>query len=151
MIQGKSRYAKILGAPPPGFDNGPEEWTFDLVLDEKGKEDFLASGASDFYVKVNKDTGEEYVKFTRKLVKRDGSEGKPFVVVGPDGQPWDQSKKIGNDSVLNVKYSMNEITHKGQKRLKPSALAVQVWEHVPYEGGNSFPTRPIEPEAKEDW
>lgn len=149
IVSGKARYAKILGAAPPGFDNGPEEWTFDLVLDEDGEKQFLKSGASDFYVKTNKDTGERYLKFSRKLVKRDGGEGKPFSVVGPDGQEWDQKKLIGNGSTLNVKFSLNEITHKGAKRLKPSALAIQIWDHIPYESRAEFPTKAVE--AIETW
>lgn len=152
IVTGKARYAKILGAAPPGYDNGPEEWTLDLVVDEAGEKQYLASGGSDFYVKVNKDTGEKYVRFSRKAIKRDGSEGKPFTVVGPDGKAWDQKKLVGNDSILNIKFSLNEITHKGAKRLKPSALAIQVWEHIKYEGKGGFPTRPVEPEAEvETW
>lgn len=152
LVQGLARYAKILGVAPPGYDNGPEEWTFDLVLDEDGEKSYLASGASDFYLKTNKDTGERYVRFSRKAVKRDGTAGKPFSVVGPDGAEWDQTKLIGNNSVLNVKYSCNEIEHKKAKRLKPSCIAIQVWEHVKYEGKSGFPTKPIETiEASDTW
>ena len=150
LVSGKARYAKVLGKAPPGYDNGPEEWTFDLVLDEGGEQDYLASGASDFYIKTNKDTGERYVRFSRKAVKRDGSEGKPFQVVGPDGKEWDQKKLIGNDSVLNVKFTLNEIEHKKQKRFKPSAIAIQVWKHVKYEGKSGFPTKPAE-DGAESW
>jgi hypothetical protein len=147
MIQGRASYAKILGSAPPGYDNGPAEWTFDLVLDEKGLKDYLASGGDNFYVKTNKETGEQYIRFKRFALKKDGTPSKPILVVGPDGKEWDQKTLIGNDSILNVRFGLNEITHKKDKRLKPSVLAVQVWEHKKYEG-KGFPTK-VEPEIEE--
>lgn len=149
FVQGKANYAKILGKAPPGYDNGPAEWTFDLILDEKGEEDYLKSGASDFYIKTNKDTGARYLRFSRKALKKDGTEAKPIIVIGPDGKEWDQKQLIGNDSVLNVKFSLNEIEHKKQKRLKPSVLAVQVWEHKAYQSSGGFKTK--KPETTEEW
>jgi hypothetical protein len=154
MITGLSWYAKILGDAPPGYEDGPAEWVLDLILDEKAKNAYLESKGDPFYVKVNKDTGKEYIRFVRKETKKDGSKANPIEVVGPDGKPWDQKVKIGNDSELNVKYCLNEITHKGAKRLKPYLLGVQVWEHQPYDDTGKFPTKAAgsdAPEAKEDW
>jgi hypothetical protein len=128
MITGLSWYAKILGDAPPGYEDGPAEWVLDLILDEKAKNAYLES--------------------------KGGSKANPIEVVGPDGKPWDQKVKIGNDSELNVKYCLNEITHKGAKRLKPYLLGVQVWEHQPYDDTGKFPTKAAgsdAPEAKEDW
>jgi hypothetical protein len=139
-IQGIASYAKVLGAAPPGYDNGPAEWTVDVVLDEQGKKDFLASGADQFYIKTDKE-GREFVRFTRKAIKKNGEEAKPIQVVGPDGKDWDQKTLIGNGSVLNVKFALNEIEHKKQKRLKPSVLGIQVWEHVPYKAKSDFPIK----------
>ena len=140
LVQGKASYCKILGNPVPGYEPLQKEWTFDLILDEAGKEKFLASGADPFYLKEGKD-GEEYVRFTRRAIKKDGSESKPISVVGPDGVDWDQSVLIGNGSVLNVKFSLNSVKSQGMQRLKPSVLAVQVWEHTKYKGKSDFPVR----------
>lgn len=138
ILQGTARWAKIVGEPHPGFDEGTKEWSFDLVLDEKGKAEFLASGADKFYLR-NKD-GVDYVKFVRKATKSDGSPSKPISIEDDHGNPWGD-KLIGNGSVLNVKYSLNEVKSRGQKRLKPSVIAVQVWDHSPYVPKSSFKTR----------
>lgn len=151
LIQGKASYAKILGKAPPGYENGPAEWTVDVILDKDGVEQYKKSGADEFYVKTNKDTGEQYVRFTRRAVKQDGTEGKPISVFGPDGKDWEQNKLIGNGSVLNVKFSLNEVKSKGTKRLKPSVLAVQVWEHLAYKGKSDFPVREVPEGVVQDW
>lgn len=147
-VRGKARWCRVLGKAPPGYDNGPAQWTLDVVLDEEGKKQFLASGADKFYVKVDKNTGEEYVKFTRNAIRKDGTEAKPIQVVGPDGKDWDQTKLIGNDSIVNVRFSLNEVTSQGKKRRKPSIIALQVWEHQKYEGKSLFETKET---PTEDW
>lgn len=139
IISGKASYAKVLGAPVPGYDENQKEWTVDLILDEEGKQKFLESGADKFYIKENKE-GQEYVKFTRKAVRMDGTSANPIPVVGPDGKDWDQEKLIGNGSQINVRYALSEVKSKGTKKLKPVCLAIQIWEHVPYTR-TSFPTK----------
>lgn len=148
QITGKAMYAKILGAAPPGYDNGPAEWSIDVVLDKDGLEQYKKSGADMFYVRTNKESGDQHVRFTRKAIKKDLTQGKPIFVVGPDGNDWDQTKLIGNGSVVNVRYSLNEITHKGSKRLKPSCLAIQIWEHLPYKPTSGFQTKAVPPEGE---
>lgn len=152
IVQGRARWAKILGAPVPGYDPESKEWSIDLILDEEGRKAFLASGADKFYIK-EKD-GEDVVRFVRKAKKKDGSEGKPISVIGPNGADWDQDVPIGNDSVINVKYTLNEVTSQGKKRLKPSIIAIQVWEHRPYTKGAGFPTKEnsnVLEGASQDW
>lgn len=140
FITGKASWAKILGTPPAGYDNGPPEWSFDLILDEKGKADFLASGADKFYIRQNKE-GQDFVRFVRKATKQDGTEAKPISVIDHQGTEWNQKTLIGNGSILNVKFANNEVKSKGTKRLKPSVLAVQVWEHSPYKAKSDFPVK----------
>lgn len=141
LVQGRARWCKILGSAPPGYDNGPNEWTFDLMLDDKGKKDFLASGADPFYLREDKVTGESFVKFSRKAVKQDGTEAKPIRVLDHHGEEWNQSSLIGNGSTLNVQYTLNSIKSKGTQRNKPSVLAVQVWDHQKYVPKSSFPVK----------
>src|SRR6201996_4180955 len=118
LIQGKARWAKVLGAAPPGYDNGPAEWSLDVVLDEKGQKDFLSSGADKFYLKTDNKTGEVFVKFSRKAVKQDGTEAKPIKVVDHHGDEWNQSTLIGNGSTLNIQFTLNTVKSKGVMRNK---------------------------------
>lgn len=141
LVQGKARWCKVLGTAPPGYDNGPAEWTFDLMLDEKGEKDFLASGADLFYLREDKVTGEKFVKFSRKAVKQDGTDSKPIKVLDHHGDDWNQSELIGNGSVCNVQFTLNQVKSKGQQRNKPSVLAMQIWEHQKYKPKSSFPVK----------
>ncbi len=140
LIQVKAKWAKILGEAPPGYENGPAEWTLDGILDDKAEKEYIASGADPFYIKTNKD-GEKFIKFTRKALKKDGTASQPIRVVDSHGEAWDQTKLIGNDSVLNVQFSLNEVNSKGKKRFKPSILAVQVWDFAAYKPKSGFPTK----------
>lgn len=139
LVRGQASWCKIIGAAPPGYDNGPAEWSFDLILDEEGKKTFLASGADKFYVK-NRD-GKDFVRFVRKAVKQDGEAAQPIRVVDHRGQPWDGKTLIGNGSTLNVNFTLNEVKSKGVKRLKPSVLSVQVWDLKKYQGKSEFPVK----------
>lgn len=150
FVQGKSNFAKVLGAPVKGFDDNTFEWTVDLLLDAENKKKLLESGVDKFYVKEDKE-GQEYVRFTRKAVKKDGTKANPIEVIGPDGQPWPQDRLIGNGSVLNIKYSINEVKSQGKPRRKPYCLAIQIWEHEPYRLNTGFPTKTSNILEDEDW
>lgn len=137
IIEAKAKWAKVLGEAPPGYENGPAEWSFDAILNDKSKARVLEVGVDPFYIKSNTD-GEEYIKFVRKALRADGTEAKPIEVVDAYGKPWDQNVFIGNGSDIRVQFVLNEVKSKGTKRLKPSVLRVQVWELVEYKAKSPF-------------
>ena len=140
IISGKSYWCKILGKPVTG-EYGTA-WSFDLAIDADTKKRLLSAGMSPDYVKNKSDDRGDFITFKRNAVKTDGTNAKPYSVVGPDKTEWPQNKLIGNGSTLNVMVSLNETKYKGKTKLKPSAVAVQVWELVPFEGkgDGGFPT-----------
>lgn len=151
LIQGSAQWVRVLGAPPAGYDNGPAEWSFDLVLNEKSKKEYLASGGDPFYVRLDKESGNEFIKFVRKAIKKDGNKSQPIRVVGPDGTDWPQENLIGNGSTVNVRYSLNPVNSKGTQRMKPSAMAIQVWEYKKY-SKSEFPVKEVTPgTTEENW
>lgn len=139
MIRGKARWAKILGKPVDGYKSKAEknkEWTFDIELDADGRDALIAQGFGD---RLKHKDGITTFKFKRKAYKADGTASKPIKVVDSQGNTWPDDKLIGNESVLNVKYNVRQWADgEGQSA---DVLAVQVWEYVPYEGGEQFPTR----------
>jgi len=150
MIQGPIAWAK-LGAPQPGYTKSELEWSFEVGLSEDNQKRFRDQEIGD-YIKpaVNKNgkehvLGMDYVKFSRKAKKRDGTDAQPIRLVGPDGKDWPANKKLGNGTIVNVKYALNE---KASGGMKPGVLAVQVWEYKPYEGEEDFPVREG---GGEDW
>lgn len=135
-----------------------KQWSFDLIPDDASRAALAEAGMSDDYYKTDKKTGEEYLQFVRESVLRDGKPGKPFAIVDNKKQPWDPNKKIGNDSVVNVKVSLNERLYKGKTRLKATAIELQVWTLNEYAPGSGFDTKedtvgedntPVA--AKEEW
>jgi hypothetical protein len=87
-----------------------------------------------------KDKGNgKYVTFKRKALKRDGTPNQPVRVVNDKEEPWDNDVMIGNDSVVNVKFAINEYgTGKNDKAL--NILSLQVWDLVRF-SGSEFGTR----------
>jgi hypothetical protein len=61
------------------------------------------------------------------------------------GEAWD-NRKIGNGSTVNVNFAINEFK---PKQFAANILSLQVWDYVPYEGGE-FPTREDTGTAGED-
>lgn len=150
LIQGKAMWCKIVGAPVPGYQNGPPEWTFDLVIDKDTQKKLLKIGVAPQYLKDNAD-GETFVRFTRKATKRDGSEGKPIKIVDHKNQDWG-TDLIGNGSILNVSFTLNPVGAGTAARLKPSVLAVQVWNLEKYSPKATFKTREDLPsQTEETW
>lgn len=147
-----SAWAKITGAPQPGYTKTQLEWSVDVGITEEALEVLKKAGVSlDKYLKpaTNPKTGKThvlnmpYLKFTRRELKEDGSKAKPFKVVDRKGNPWDPDVQIGNGSILNIKFLTNE-TRNGD--IKPSAIAIQVWELNEYAGEDEFPVA-----DGEDW
>jgi hypothetical protein len=140
MIQGRARHAKIVGKPVAGYDEGEKNkvWEFDLVIDEatEGKLDEQGLGKR---IKTDDKSGDRYIKFKRKAYKADGEASKPIKIVDKTGKDWPEGTLIGNGSILNVKYNINEWEFGKKKGVRNDVIAVQVWDHVVYEGGEQFP------------
>lgn len=146
MIQGTAKWAKIVGKAAKAYTPGEFEWSIDVFINEKTKQDLLAAGCDESYIK-NKGDGD-FVQFKRRSITRTGEPAKPIVVLDRSKNPWPVDTLIGNGSVVNVKFLLNEITHAGKQKMKPSVLAIQVWELHEYVGGEQFPT---DEEGAEVW
>lgn len=147
MLKGKAFYAKVVGKPKPGYDKTKLEWSLDVAIDADTKKTLVKQGVGE-YVKNKGDDRGDFVSFKRAAVKSDGTAAKPIGVFDSKGQPWDQSVFIGNGSVVNVMYALNE---KAAGGLKPGLIKMQVWEHVPYAPSGDQDDFPIDTSGVEDW
>ena len=136
ILRGPVAWCKVLGKPQDGYTEGDKEWSFDFGVTEEGKARYLKEGGSEFYLKTkeNHPIDGEFIAFKRREIGREGNPNKPITVVDRAGKPWDPSVKIGNGSICNVKFALNEVKAGKDVRLKPSVISIQVVEHVPYEG-----------------
>lgn len=152
MIQGKVQWFKVLGKPVEGYEKGEKDkqWEFDIVLTPALKAQLEAL---EFPGKVREyKDGTEYIKFTKKAYNKDGEANKPIRVVGPTGEDWDRSIMIGNGSTVNVKFNIQDWEFGKKTGKRVSILAVQVWYHEPYEGGEQFPVREaVKKPLGEEW
>ena len=153
MIRGPIAWAK-LREPVPGFTKTQKEWTFDLGVDDVASKKLHDLECGDYIKPVkHPKSGKEHtlgmpwIKFTRREIKNDGTPAKPIRVVDANGKDWDMNVPIGNGSIVNVKFAVNEKQSGG---MKPSVIAIQVWELKEYEGGEEFPTRTADTEEAWD-
>jgi hypothetical protein len=144
LIQGTAKWAKILGEPGMGYKNKFREWSIDVYVDEPTIERLKNEGLGD---KIRDKGNGPFITFKRKELKADGSPNNPIRVVDHHGEPWDANRKIGNGSVVNVNFAINEF---GDNQKAANILSLQVWDHVPYSGGE-FPIKKDSPEDTVDW
>lgn len=151
LISGKAKWFRAVGKPTGGYPNGtgPEEWSFDLLPDDDSKAKLRDLKMSSKYLKTNND-GEDYIKFSRKAKRRDGTDAQPFKIVDHRNEPWG-NELVGNGSTLNVQIVLNEVGTGKDKRLKPGCLAVQVWDLIKYESKSAFSSKEPSQTQAEDW
>ena len=125
VINAKVKWASIQ-APNDKFT---PQWCIDVVLDEAKAKELHAQG---FNVKKDKD-GDIVLKMKKNVARKDGTRNAPPKVVGPDKQPF--LELVGNGSVCNVQYNPFEWEYAGKKGVTAQLVAVQVVEHVPFNGG----------------
>lgn len=104
------------------------QWCIDGVLDEATARELHAQGLN---VKKDKE-GDLILKFKRNVYRKDGNRNQAPRIVGPDKQPF--LDLIGNGSVCNIQYSTYDWDYAGKSGKGTDLIAVQVVEHVPFEG-----------------
>lgn len=137
QMSGKAKWAKVVKPQIDEFN--PEGlWSVELEVDED-----TANLLKDNGVKPKKGEETSFV-FKRKTKSRKGTEITPPLIFDAQGEPWDGSL-IGNGSTINVDVSFYTHPASGQYGLGKWLNAVQVVEHIPYEGGGAHnPFKPVD-------
>lgn len=103
-------------------------WKLDAVLDKPLADSMIAAGFN-----VHEKDGEYLLSCKTKCATKAGKPNKPPVVVGRDGKtPF--TREIGNGSICNVKVYAKFTTVSGKTYLPAYLNAVQVVDHVEYNG-----------------
>lgn len=114
-----------------------------MYVDEDTQKKLKAEGLGD---KLKDKGNGVFITFKRKELKQDGSKNQPIRIVDHRGNDWD-NRLIGNGSTVNVNFAINEFK---PKQFAANILSLQVWDYVPFTGGE-FPTREDGDEAADDW
>lgn len=131
QLLGTVHWAKVLGAPQPGYKNQFKHWSFDLSLDESGLKEAANLGINDRVKRKGKEH-DPFITFSRKEFKKDTQiANQPIPVIDEFGQPWSKDEKglIGNGSQVRVVFNTYDIPD-GGKGVTP--LSLQVLKHVPF-------------------
>lgn len=152
IIKGIAHWAKVVGEPQPGYDKTKREWSLDLEIDADTKK-LLAKEGLGPKIKLSKDGEYEYLSFKRPEFRKDGTPAKPIRIVDAQKNAWPADTKIGNGSVVNVSFVINETEYNGKKHKKPGIIAIQVLKLVEYEGGEreDFEAYPSDETGAETW
>jgi hypothetical protein len=133
LIRGEARWAKVVGEPQWGYENKFKQWSLDVYVDEPTVERLKNEGLAS---KIRNKGNGPYLTFNRKELKGDGTPNQPIRIVDHKGQEWNGTK-IGNGSIVNVNFAINEYGKNGEKAL--NILSMQVWDHVKF--GDEFPVK----------
>lgn len=136
-IRGKSSYAKILEDQLSlNYGKDAKEWKLDLVISPETVKELEGYGVGD-RVKIGTKSNPDYlgkrpyITLKQREFTRAGKANQPIKVVDITDAPWDQTKRIGNESDVDVSVSIVEYGD----GLKPGMYIrkVRVLNLVPYE------------------
>jgi len=149
-------WAKVLGDPVPKYipEDG-REWAIDLCFTDDQVKVLKSEGVTvEQYVKDKGDDRGKHFTYRRNEFRKDGEKSKPLRILALDGSEWPKDKLIGNGTVVDINYSLNEIPARPKNRVKPSLVSMMIREHKPYEskGQDEFEFE-AKPAAKveEEW
>lgn len=129
-IAGKCMWAKVLGAPGPGYEPHEREWSIDVEVDEEARTKLQQLGIED---KIKTKEGREpFITFRRKEMKKDGTPAKPIEVVDSNRQPWDQNVMIGNGSKVAVQFTVDPWEYGRKSGIRVGLIKLMVIDLVPY-------------------
>ncbi len=105
VIRGKTSFAKILGDPVLNYSKDGKEWKMDLQITADTEKELKRLGIGDRVKRKDEYLdGQPFLTFKQKEYKNNGEANSPINVVDAAGNPWDQSKLIGNGSTVDVKF-----------------------------------------------
>lgn len=138
----KCTWCRLLGKPHSGFDKtdrSQDRWSVDVSLSKEQVKELVGLGLKT-QIKNRDDDRGDFIQFIQKAFTRDGQPMRAPEVVDGQKKPWDQTKLIGNGSILNISYKIIETSFGPKKFLKPILKAVQVWKLEEFVPKSDFET-----------
>lgn len=142
-FRGKTSFAKVLPDQLSlNYGKDGKEWKIDLILTEDTVKEAKKLKIGDKirrgepYEKdgVEKPAylgGRPYLTFRQSELRRDGTVNDPIEIKDILGKPWDTTKEIGNESVVDLKFAL--VNNGPGKKHGIYPRAIRVLEFVPFE------------------
>lgn len=120
------------------YEKTGKQWSTDVVIDEATAKEMKQYGIADRVKR--KDgylDGQPFLSFKQKELQASGKENDPPEIVDITGKPWDQSKRIGNETVVDMKFNVVDFGVGKKKGVYPKKM--RVLDHVPFEDSGFQP------------
>lgn len=127
VIRGRLNWAKVLGAPVMNDYAKEKQWSVDVSPDAAGMT-VLRSLKLDGKIKNKGDARGNFISFRQSEFKKNGELNDPINITDAKGNPWPENKKLGNETVADVKFSYTDFGQTKGSYIK----AIRVLKHVPY-------------------
>lgn len=140
-LRGKAFWCKLLPDQLHlNYDKDGKEWSVDFSLDKEGLAKMKTLGMTDRIKDKSNEQGRYIVLRVREL-RKDGKANDLPKIVDSKGNPWPEDKRIGNESIVDVK--LNYVGYGARKKPGLYMQSMRVLEWVPYE---STGFKPLEPD-----
>lgn len=135
-LRGKLFWFKALpGQLHDNYNKDGKQWAFDLSLDADGVKH--AKQHKELNIKDKDDDRGKFLTFKQKELRYNGDANKPIKIVDAAGNPWPETKQIGNGSVADVKFEIRDFGKGKYPGVYPRA--VRVLDLVEYESQEFAP------------
>lgn len=126
-------YWAKLNEPQPAYDETkPPEWSVEVGNLSDEQVDELKKAGVGHAVKVSDNDKGYFLRLRRPAFKKDGEPSQPIEIIDDHGNLWDHNVEIGNGTVANVKIAINTWEYGKKSGRKPSLIALQIWDLVPF-------------------
>jgi len=125
IISGKVYWASVV---EPNTTYEPA-WQADITIDDDETRQKLESIGLN--VKNKGDERGDFFSAKRKVMKKDGSNRNPPVVLDAKRNPWD-NRLVGNGTTAKIKIQPYEYSYAGKAGVTADFIAMQVIDLVPY-------------------
>lgn len=108
-IRGELSYAQVLGEPRFNYNKDGKEWKFDVKISKDTVKEMKAFGIGDrVKTKDGYLDGAPYMSFKQAELRKDGKPNRPIPVVDITNKAWDSSKLLGNGTIADVKFVIQD-------------------------------------------
>jgi len=135
LATGKAQWAKVLPNQLVTNDDYKDYnyWSIDLEVTDDEKKRLVSEGLRPYYKDGEQETN--IFKFFRKEVSNKGKEMFAPTIVDAKKNAW-EGGQIGNGSLVKISFYTFEHAMSKKFGLGKTLNAIQVLEHVPYEGAS---------------
>lgn len=142
-LRGKLNYAKVLGSPVLNYDKNGNEWKLDFIITDNADLARLKKLGIADKVKQKEEylDGQPHLTLRQAEFTKAGEKNDSPKVADVTGEPWDQTKLLGNGTVVDLKIRVADYGKGFRKGIYISGI--RVLELVPY-------NRPVFDDLAED-